>query len=117
VETAALLDSVLGALEDEIRKSLEYHPPEGMAKKDIPPEAHKLTLGFLHQLPHIREILQTDIEAAFNGDPAATSQDEVIVSYPFVEAISVQRLAHELYLKKVPLIPRIMSEWAHARTA
>ena len=115
-ETAVLLDSILGPLEDEIRKSLEYQPPEGLAKKDITHEAHKLTMDFLHCMPHLREILQTDIKAAFNGDPAAASTDEIIVSYPFVEAIAVQRLAHELYLKNVPLIPRIMTEWAHART-
>ena len=116
METAALLDSILGKLEDEIRKSLEYNPPDGLAKKDITGEAHKLTVEFLGSLPRVREILQTDVEAAFNGDPAAASKEEVLVSYPFVEAIAVQRLAHELYLKNVALIPRIMSEWAHART-
>jgi serine O-acetyltransferase len=116
VETAALLDSVLGALEDEVRKSLEYQPPAGLAKKDIHQEAHKLTGQFLAKLPELREILQTDMQAAYDGDPAASSKDEVLVAYPFVEAIAVQRLAHELFLKAVPLIPRIMSEWAHART-
>jgi serine O-acetyltransferase len=103
-------------LEDEIRKSLEYNPPDGLAKKDITGEAHKLTVEFLESLPRIREVLHTDVEAAFNGDPAAASKEEIIVSYPFIEAIAVQRLAHELYLKNVALIPRIMSEWAHART-
>jgi len=116
VKTVALLDSVFGELEDEIRKSLEYQPPPGLKKKDIPAEAHKLTTEFLAGLPCIRELLQTDVEAAFNGDPAAASKEEIIVSYPFIEAISVQRLAHELYRKNVALIPRIMSEWAHART-
>jgi serine O-acetyltransferase len=116
VETAALLDSLLGALEDEIRKALEYRPPEGLAKKDIHDEAHKLTVQFLNKLPDLREILQTDMQAAFEGDPAAASKDEVLVAYPFVEAIAVQRLAHELFLKGVPLIPRIMGEWAHSRT-
>ncbi len=116
VETAALLDVVLGKLEDEIRKSLEYNPPDGLARKDITAEAHRLTMEFLGGLPSIRELLQTDVEAAFEGDPAAASREEIIVSYPFVEAIAVQRLAHQLYLKKVALIPRIMSEWAHART-
>jgi serine O-acetyltransferase len=61
-------------------------------------------------------LLQTDTEAAFQGDPAALSKEEVIVAYPFIEAIAVQRLAHELYLQKIPLIPRIMTEWAHSRT-
>ena len=70
----------------------------------------------LDSLPRVRELLQTDTEAAYNGDPAALSKEEVIVAYPFIEAIAVQRVAHELYLKNIPLIPRIMTEWAHART-
>jgi serine O-acetyltransferase len=82
----------------------------------VPELAHTLTLQFLSNLPRVRELLQTDTEAAYNGDPAAFSKDEVIVAYPFIEAIAVQRLAHELYLDHVPLIPRIMTEWAHART-
>lgn len=116
VETIALMDQVLGNLEDEIRKSLEYHPPAQLAKTQIAAAAHALTVEFLGQLPAVREILHTDVEAAFNGDPAALSKEEVLVSYPFVECIAVQRLAHQLYLKDVPLIPRIMAEWAHSRS-
>jgi serine O-acetyltransferase len=116
IETAARMDAVAGRLEDEIRKSLEYHPPEGAAKRDFRGLAHDLTLGFLGKLPHVRELLQTDAEAAFKGDPAALSKEEVIVAYPFIEAIAVQRMAHELYLRNVPLIPRIMTEWAHSRS-
>ena len=78
--------------------------------------AHARTVYFLDSLPRIREMLQTDVEAAFDGDPAALSKEEVLVSYPFVEAIAVQRLAHELFEKNVPLIPRIMTEWAHWRS-
>ena len=78
--------------------------------------ARELTTKFLGSLPCVRELLSTDIEAAYDGDPAALSREEVIVAYPFVEAIAVQRLAHELYLVDLPLIPRIMTEWAHART-
>ena len=114
--TAALLDSVLARLENEIRKSLEYAPPDGLDEADLPDRARTLTLRFLGNLPRVRELLQTDTEAAYNGDPAAFSKEEVIVAYPFIEAIAVQRLAHELYLDKVPLIPRIMTEWAHARS-
>jgi serine O-acetyltransferase len=114
--TAALLDGVLGKLEDEIRKSLEYQPPEGITKNQTTSAAHALTIKFLGNLPRVREILQTDVEAAFNGDPAAASREEIIVSYPFVEAIAVQRLAHELYLEGIALIPRIMTEWAHFRS-
>lgn len=117
VETATLLDTVLGCLEDEIYKSLEYRPPEEYSKKtDLRRVGHTLTLEFLDSLPRVRELLQTDTEAAFNGDPAALSKEEVIVAYPCIEAIAVQRLAHELYLKNIPLIPRIMTEWAHTRT-
>jgi serine O-acetyltransferase len=114
--TIYLLDSVLVRLEGEIEKSLEYAAPAGVGEADVPELAHALTLRFLGKLPHVRELLQTDTEAAFTGDPAAFSRDEVIVAYPFIEAIAVQRLAHELYLDEVPLIPRIMTEWAHART-
>ena len=116
VVTAERLDALVGPLEDEIRKSLEYHPPTGLPKKDVAKAAHQLTMEFLNRLPQLREILQTDMAAAYHGDPAAMSQEEVIVAYPFVEVIAVQRLAHELYLRQVALIPRIMSEWAHART-
>jgi serine O-acetyltransferase len=116
VETAALMDSVLGRLEDEIYKSLEYRTPEGMSKKELRPAARANTLEFLSNLPRIRELLQTDVEAAYNGDPAALSKEEIIVAYPCMEAVAVHRLAHELYKKSVPLIPRIMAEWAHSRT-
>jgi serine O-acetyltransferase len=110
------MDSVQGRLEDELHKSLEYHPPEGVRKKDFRPQAHELTNAFLGNLSHIRDLLQTDTEAAFNGDPAALSKEEVIVAYPFIEAIAVQRMAHALYLKQIALIPRIMTEWAHSRS-
>ena len=116
VEMVSLVDSVLGRLEDEVYKSLEYSTPEGLSKKDLRPAARDLTLEFLGNLPRIRELLRTDVEAAYHGDPAALSQEEIIVAYPFVEAIAVQRLAHELYLKHIALIPRIMTEWAHIRT-
>ncbi|HNQ72739.1 MAG TPA: serine O-acetyltransferase [Verrucomicrobiota bacterium] len=115
-ETAALLDTVFGKLESEIRKSLEYNPPDQVAPGGIAATARQVTLEFLGSLPRLRQVLHTDTEAAFDGDPAAFSMEEIIVAYPFIEAISVQRLAHELYLKNVPLIPRIMTEWAHSRT-
>jgi serine O-acetyltransferase len=116
VETAGLLDSVLGRLEDELYKSLEYRPPEGLPKKDLRVPAHEITVEFLASLPAVRELLQTDTEAAYNGDPAALSKEEVIVAYPFIEAIAVQRMAHVLYRRGIALIPRIMTEWAHGRT-
>ncbi len=116
VETLGLLGSVSARLETEIRKSLDYAPPVDSDITDIAGYARSLTMKFLGTLPRIRELLRTDAEAAYSGDPAALSTEEVIVSYPFIEAIAVQRLAHELYLDGVPLIPRIMTEWAHSRS-
>lgn len=115
-ETTTLLKRVLSSLEGEVLKSLEYRPPAELPKKDFRPIAREWTCDFLHSLPEIRELLQTDTEAAYQGDPAALSKEEVIVAYPFIEAIAVQRLAHALYLKNISLIPRIMTEWAHSRT-
>ena len=115
-ETAKIMESVLRRLGAEVRKSLDYSPPPELPKKDLRPFAQTLTVKFLDSLPRIRELLQTDAEAAYNGDPAALSKEEVIVAYPFMEAIAVQRLAHELYLDNIALIPRIMTEWAHSRT-
>ncbi len=116
-EITTLMDSVLGRLADEICKSLEYAAPERITDiRDSSRVAHALTLDFLSNLSRVRDLLQTDIEAAYQGDPAALSKEEVIVAYPFVEAVAVQRLAHELYLQRIPLIPRIMTEWAHSRT-
>lgn len=115
-ETSALLSRVSRSLESEIGKSLEYNPPQKVGVKELRALARQDTLDFLGNLSQVRDLLQTDAEAAFNGDPAALSKEEVIVAYPFVEAIAVQRLAHQLYLKQIPLIPRIMTEWAHTRT-
>jgi serine O-acetyltransferase len=116
METANLMDSVQGRLEDEIYKSLEYNPATVLGTSDLRLAAHGLSMDFLGRLPRLRELLHADAEAAYNGDPAALSKEEVIVAYPFIEAIAVQRMAHELYLERVALIPRIMTEWAHSRT-
>jgi serine O-acetyltransferase len=70
----------------------------------------------LEKLPNIRELLKGDVGAAFDGDPAAKSYEEIVISYPCITAIATYRIAHELYLKDVPLIPRIMSECAHSKT-
>ncbi len=79
-------------------------------------EARSLTLSFLEGIPAIREVLAGDVQAAYDGDPAALNCDEVILAYPGLLAISVHRLAHALYQLGVPLMPRIMSEWAHLTT-
>ncbi len=78
--------------------------------------AEKATKHLLKDLPEIRELLKGDVGAAFDGDPAAQSYEEIVLSYPCITAIATYRVAHELYLKEVPLIPRIMSEYAHSKT-
>lgn len=69
-----------------------------------------------NKLPEIKRILETDIAAAYEGDPAASSKDEVILAYPGLRAIAVYRVAHELYLLKIPILPRLMTEYAHHLT-
>jgi serine O-acetyltransferase len=78
--------------------------------------ARRLTLDFLESIPHVREQLAGDVQAAHDGDPAALNLDEIILAYPGLLAISVHRLGHMLYKLNVPIMPRIMSEWAHTKT-
>lgn len=78
--------------------------------------AAERALKLIEHLAEIRAVLKSDIKAGYEGDPAATSKEEVILCYPFVYAIATHRIAHELYLMNIPLIPRMMSEWAHRRT-
>jgi serine O-acetyltransferase len=78
--------------------------------------ANQKVLSFLQQIPAVRQALAKDVEAAYAGDPACTSLDEVIFCYPGLEAITIYRLAHALYKLQIPLIPRMMTEWAHGKT-
>ncbi len=79
-------------------------------------KANIITIHLLEELPQIRELLNMDIEAAYEGDPAAKNREEILLSYPSIEALSIHRLAHVLYKQGVPIIPRVMSEYAHRRT-
>ncbi|MFW6121709.1 MAG: serine O-acetyltransferase EpsC [Petrotogales bacterium] len=79
-------------------------------------EVSKITTEFLNELPAVAKKLVMDVQAAYEGDPAAKSIEEIMIAYPAYEAISIYRLAHILYLLKVPLIPRIMTEYAHQKT-
>jgi serine O-acetyltransferase len=79
-------------------------------------EAATIVSAFFQRIPHVRALLAEDVQAAFDGDPAAQSTDETIFCYPGLFAISVQRMAHEFYQLKVPLLPRIMTEYAHSLT-
>jgi serine O-acetyltransferase len=115
----AAVDQVFHALSDQIDRALK-HPVAGqLCDSDKHPpskSARQLTQEFLEKLPQIRSILETDVEAAFLGDPACRSRDEVIFCYPGFEAITIHRLSHELFRMGVPFIPRMFSELAHRRT-
>ena len=99
-------------MKPEIAKSFGQDPHSDSAQQ----KADKILSWFMAQLGQLRKVLWTDIDAAYEGDPAAVSYEEIISSYPGLEAIAIQRMAHLLYEKEVPLIPRLMTEWAHART-
>ena len=98
-------------LKTEICRSLGKIPPDEPTEA----KAEEVLSAFLKGLPAVRRLLWTDIDAAYEGDPASKSYEEIILAYPALEAIAIYRMAHLLY-GKVPLIPRIMTEWAHSRT-
>ena len=104
-----LLGVVEKTLTREVSKSLTGKVPSGES-------AEGKVRSFLARLPAVRAILKTDVEAVLAGDPAARNVEEILLAYPGIEAIAVQRMAHEMHLLGVPLFPRMMTEWAHSRT-
>jgi len=105
----ALSEQVMFALRHECRRL-------SMACFTCEERAKEIAINFIKELPKIRTLLAKDVRAAHDGDPAAKSFDEIIFSYPGLFAVIVHRIAHQLYMQKVPLIPRIMSEYAHSVT-
>lgn len=113
----ATIEDVIFHLKKQIMIVLKYCCKDlGMTEAELECKAKEITLSFMGKIPDIRDVLETDIDAAYEGDPAASSKDEIIISYPGLYAISVYRLAHELELLGVPMIPRIMTEHAHSKT-
>ena len=111
---SALIEDVAFHLNRQIGIALRGSGRAGEQGIDL--AAEDLTAAFLEKLPEIRAYVETDLQAAYDGDPAAASKAEVIIAYPGLHAITVNRLAHALYQLDVPLIPRIMTEIAHSRT-
>ncbi|MBL8029435.1 MAG: serine acetyltransferase [Fibrobacteres bacterium] len=115
-----ILEGLFDKLYYQVNRALEYRCPNKTVKAcktcDCSSRAYGITVDVLEKIPHIRGLLREDVKAAFDGDPAAQSFDEIIVSYPYVKAITVHRIAHLLYKQNVPMIPRIMAEWAHKET-
>jgi serine O-acetyltransferase len=106
-----LLAKIDRRLSTEIAKSLRF-----AQDADPAASARRITNELLAQLPDIRRVVQTDVTAAYAGDPAARSIEEIIVAYPCVLVISLQRIAHVLYHQNVPLLPRMLTEYGHERT-
>ena len=107
------LNDIYDRLKNQIEIALLYH---GEEPEEAATHADRTTCGFFEQLPEIQRLLLTDVQAGFDGDPAAKSKEEIIFSYPGLFAIYVYRLAHILYKEEIPFIPRVMSEYAHGRT-
>ena len=108
-----LIEDVMYNLTEQVTRVL--HTDE-LTQQQAREKAQEVCLAFFRQIPPVRATVQTDLQAAYDGDPAATGMAEVIFSYPGLFAITVYRLAHELYLLHVPMIPRIMTEYAHSIT-
>ncbi|UCD27358.1 MAG: serine acetyltransferase [Planctomycetota bacterium] len=119
-----MLPKIGEKLYEQIYQELCYQQENGNGRKNqnqqgqssCEEKARQITLEFLERIPDIRKLLATDVQAAYDGDPAARNTDEVILAYPGVLAVSIYRFAHELHKMNVPLVARIMTEWAHTAT-
>ena len=105
-----------GILEDVFINSCNKQERAGCDAGQCRRRAADIAVQFMEKLPYVRQMLGLDMKAAYDGDPAAKTYDEILLSYPSMEAITIYRIAHELVLLQVPLIPRIMSEYAHQLT-
>lgn len=120
--TQEILTRVLRDLSDEVEKSIHFSERRtrgGLSREHrikVREEAEEITYRFLERLPEVRRLLMYDVKATLEGDPAAKSEEEVILSYPGIEAILVYRVAHILWTEGVPLIPRMMTEYVHGKT-
>ena len=114
----ATLDRALATLEDQVRRAQCFacEAPDPTRCTTCEEKARAATAQFLSRLPDVKRLLATDVRAAYEGDPAATSPAETILCYPGLLALTCQRLAHELYVLHVPLLPRMITEHAHSLT-
>ncbi len=117
-----LIDSLHDRLTTQIGRALQHEDRVRQQRSecenqiDYEAKGQAIAIKFLQCIPQLRRILATDVDAAFDGDPAVSSRDEIIFCYPGLEAITIFRLAHELRRLGVPFIPRMMTEWAHKTT-
>ena len=110
------LNHLYDRLKEQVQVALFYQARGERDRKEMEEEGVRICNQFFRRLPYIQDMILKDVQAGFDGDPAAKSKEEIIFCYPGLFAIFVYRLAHELYMQKVPYIPRIMSEYAHGET-
>lgn len=114
---STLVEDILFNLIKQINLSMRYcHEYDDLSDEAVLDKAKEISFSFLEQIPKIRAYIDTDLQAEFDGDPAAENKDEIVYSYPGLYAIMVYRIAHELTLLGVPMVPRIMTEYAHSKT-
>ena len=114
---AVTIEDIFYHLNKQVNLALDFCKLRGtMTDDERKAESYRICREFFYKLPVIREYIETDLLAAYDGDPAAGCFEEIILAYPGLMAITVYRLAHELYLLKVPVIPRLMTEYAHSET-
>ena len=111
-----VMEDIAFRLNKQIAVALRYSSHSQEEETFFKEKSKPIVLAFLEQIPKVRDFIETDVQATLDGDPAAENADEIIFSYPGIYAITVHRLAHELHRLEVPVIPRIMSEYAHSRT-
>ena len=116
-QLTVLIEDVMFNLEKQIALALHHDKKfDQKTEEELGEIAQDMAVRFFKQVPRIRELLNTDLQATFDGDPAADSKEDIVLSYPGLLAITINRIAHELYMLEVPLIPRMMTEYAHSVT-
>ena len=111
---ALMLEDIFYRLNKQVALAIDFKGT--MTEEKRKEESYRICTAFVEKIPQIREYLETDLLATYDGDPAASSFEEIIIAYPGLIAITIYRMAHELYLLNVPVIPRLMTEFAHSRT-
>lgn len=112
---SVVVEDVMYHLNKQVALALQYKDPT-LTEAERKEQSQQIAIAFFKKIPAVRAVLETDVLATFDGDPAAKFKEEIIMSYPGLFTITVNRLAHELFLLEVPLIPRIMTEYAHNLT-
>jgi serine O-acetyltransferase len=113
---AVIIEDAFYHLNKQVTLALDYRKGESLTKEQKEEESYRICKVFFSKIPKIREHVETDLLATLDGDPAAGNYEEIVLSYPGITAITTYRLAHELYVEKVPVLPRLMTEYAHSLT-